>query len=160
MMATPRSETPQPNPILSRHPLPLSSAQEAQVRELYYKRVRGKCANEIRGTQNICFFFYFFFEAAFLIRRLDFASCATNRTISATWACRKQRLAMNSCMVQYASQKERDAAREEWFATMDLRRHEMEEKKRQKAEAEKFFKEWWDISDSSNPNAEQNAEKD
>ena len=156
-MATPRSETPQPNPILSRHPLPLSSAQEAQVRELYYKRVRGKCANEIRGTQNICFLL---FEAAFLIRRPDFASCATNRTISATWACRKQRLAMNSCMVQYASQKEQDAAREEWFATMDLRRHEMEEKKRQKAEAEKFFKEWWDISDSSNPHAEENAEKD
>ena len=157
MMATPRSETPQPNPIPSRHPLPLSSAQEAQVKELYYKRVRGKCANEIRGTQDICFFL---FEAAFLIRRLDFASCATNRTISATWACRKQRLVMNSCMVQYASQKEQDAAREEWFATMDLRQHEMEERKRQKADAEKFFKEWWDISDPSNQKAEGTAEKD
>ena len=157
MMATPRSETPQPNPNPSRHPLPLSSAQEAQVRELYYKRVRDKCANEIRGTQNVCFFH---FETDFLIRRPDFASCATNRTISATWACRKQRLVMNSCMVQYASQKEQDAAREEWFATMDLRRHESEERKRQKADAEKFFKEWWDISDSSNPKAEGTAEKD
>ena len=107
--------------------------------------------------QRICFFL---FEAAVLIRRLDFASCATNRTISATWACRNQRLAMNSCMVQYASQKEQDAAREEWFATMDLRRLEMEDKKRQKAEAEKFFKDWWDISSSSNPKTEEKTEKD
>ena len=67
---------------------------------------------------------------------------------------------MNSCMVQYASQKEQDAAREEWFATMDLRRHEMEERKRQQAEAEKFFKEWWDISDSSNPKVKDTEEKD
>lgn len=99
-------------------------------------------------------------KAAFLIGRLDFASCATNRTISATWACRKQRLAMNSCMIQYASQKEQDAAREEWFATMDLRRLEMEEKNRQKAEAEKFFKEWWDIPKTSSPREEGTAGKD
>ena len=156
-MATPRSEPPQPSPLPSRNPLPLSSAQEAQVRELYYKRVRGKCANEIRGKQIIQLFL---FEAASLIRRLDFASCATNRTISATWACRKQRLAMNSCMVQYASQKEQDAAREEWFDTMNLRRLEMEEKQRRKAEAERFFKEWWDISESSNPKIGETAEKD
>ena len=102
----------------------------------------------------------FLFRAAFLIRRLDFASCATNRTISATWACRKERLAMNSCMVQHASQKEQDAAREEWFATMDLRRLEKEEKQRQKAEAEKFFKEWWDIPKSSSPKGKEPAGKD
>ena len=97
--------------------------------------------------------------AVFLIQRLDFASCATNRTVSATWACRKQRLAMNSCMIQHASQKEQDAAREEWFATMDLRRLEMEEKKRQKVEAEKFFKEWWDIPKSSGQKKEETSEK-
>ena len=102
----------------------------------------------------------FLFEAAFLIQSLDFASCATNRTISATWACRNQRLAMNSCMVQYASQKEQDAAREEWFATMDLRRLQMEETKRQKAEAERFHKEWWDIPKSSSSKEEEPAEKD
>ncbi len=97
--------------------------------------------------------------ARFLIQRLDFAACATNRTISATWACRKQRLEMNSCMIQHASQKEQDAAREEWFATMDLRRLEMEEKKRQKTEAEKFFKEWWDIPKSSDQREGEKAEK-
>ncbi|KAF6237633.1 hypothetical protein HO173_004523 [Letharia columbiana] len=138
MMARPKPESLQSSPVPSRNPLPLSAAQESQVRDLYYKKVRGHCANEIR----------------------DFASCATNRTISATWACRKQRLAMNSCMIQYASQKEQDAAREEWFANMDLRRLEMEEKRRQKVEAEKFFKEWWDIPKSSGQNQEDKAEKD
>ena len=52
-------------------------------------------------------------------------------------------------MIQHATQKEQDAAREEWFATMDLRRLEMEEKRRQKVEQEKFLKEWWDIPKSS-----------
>ena len=37
-------------PLPSRNPLPLSATQEAQVRELYHQRVRGYCANEIRGT--------------------------------------------------------------------------------------------------------------
>lgn len=67
---------------------------------------------------------------------------------------------MNSCMIKHASQKEQDAAREEWFANMDLRRLEMEEKKRQKAEAEKFFKEWWDIPKSSGQKEEGKAEKE
>lgn len=67
---------------------------------------------------------------------------------------------MNSCMVQKASQKELDAAREEWFATMDLRRREIEENMRQKVEAEKFFKEWWDIPKSSNQKEEAKTEKD
>lgn len=67
---------------------------------------------------------------------------------------------MDSCMVQYASQKEQDAAREEWFATMDLRRLEIEEKKRQKVKAEKFFKEWWDIPKSPGQKEEVTSEKD
>jgi COX assembly mitochondrial protein 1 len=32
-----------------RNPLPLSAAQEAQVKEIYYKRVRGHCAQQIKG---------------------------------------------------------------------------------------------------------------
>lgn len=43
---------------------------------------------------------------------------------------------------------------------MDLRRLEMEQKKRQKAEAEKFFKEWWDIPKSSGQKEEETSEKD
>ena len=34
-----------------RNPLPLSAAQEAQVRDLYYKKVRGYCAAEIKGME-------------------------------------------------------------------------------------------------------------
>ncbi|KAL8813327.1 MAG: hypothetical protein Q9200_000348 [Gallowayella weberi] len=118
MMATPK---PGPVQIPSRNPLPLSASQEAQVRELYYKRVRGYCADEIR----------------------DFALCATNRTFSATWVCRQQRLAMSNCMKSHASQEEQDAARQEWFATIDDRRKEREAKEVRRKEQEKFHREWW-----------------
>ncbi|KAL8769180.1 MAG: hypothetical protein Q9209_004814 [Squamulea sp. 1 TL-2023] len=117
-MATPK---PGPVQIASRNPIPLSSSQETQVRELYYKRVRGYCADEIR----------------------DFASCALNRTFSATWVCRQQRLAMNNCMISHASQQEQDAAREEWFATRDERRKEREVKEAKRKEQEKFHRAWW-----------------
>ena len=36
-------------PMPSRNPLPLSSAQESAVRELYHARVRAYCAKEIKG---------------------------------------------------------------------------------------------------------------
>lgn len=35
----------------ARQPLPLSATQEAQVREIYHKRVRNKCADEVRGNR-------------------------------------------------------------------------------------------------------------
>ncbi|OAX85425.1 hypothetical protein ACJ72_00196 [Emergomyces africanus] len=105
---TPASTTASAN-INLRNPLPLSAAQEAQVRDLYYKRVRGHCAPEIK----------------------EFAACAINRTVTATWVCRKQRLAMNACMVEHAKPEEEDRAREEWFAGREERRRirELEEKK-------------------------------
>lgn len=68
-----------------------------------------------------------------------------NRTISATWACRTERLAMNSCMVSYATQEEQDAAREEWFSTRDERIRQREEKEKRKKEQEKFHREWWGL---------------
>lgn len=37
-------------PMPSRNPLPLSASQEAQVREIFYERVRGYCGPEIKGT--------------------------------------------------------------------------------------------------------------
>ncbi|KAI9869969.1 MAG: hypothetical protein M1830_004881 [Pleopsidium flavum] len=122
-MASPKPRPAEPLPLPSRNPLPLSASQEGQVRELYYKRVRGKCADEIR----------------------DFASCALNRTISATWACRPERLAMNSCMVAHATQQEQDAAREEWFSTRDVRARQREEKEKKRKEQEKFHREWWGL---------------
>jgi len=52
---------------------------------------------------------------------------------------------MNSCMVSHATQQEQDAAREEWFATMDLRARQRVEKEAKKKEQEKFHREWWGL---------------
>lgn len=50
------SVVPEPQPATTsrpqqnlRNPLPLSPAQEAEVRRLYYARVRSKCGPEIKG---------------------------------------------------------------------------------------------------------------
>ncbi|KAJ5961326.1 uncharacterized protein N7479_008476 [Penicillium vulpinum] len=88
-----------------RNPLPLSAPQEQEVKLLYYKRVRAHCAPEIKA----------------------FAECAVNRTVTATWVCRQQRLAMNSCMLAHAKPEEEDRAREEWFASYEERRRAREE---------------------------------
>lgn len=138
MMAAPKSDR---IALPSRNPLPLSSAQESQVNDLYYKRVRAYCANEIRGLP----FNPTVAENSTDMMYLDFASCALNRTISATWACRTQRLAMNGCMISHASRQEQDAAREEWFATRDERIRQREEKEKKKKEQEKFHREWWGL---------------
>ena len=37
----------------SRNPLPLSASQEAQVREIFYERVRGYCGPEIKGEHMV-----------------------------------------------------------------------------------------------------------
>ncbi|KAJ9232402.1 hypothetical protein DTO169E5_7526 [Paecilomyces variotii] len=95
-----------PGPQLNlRNPVPLSAAQEQQVKELYHKRVRGYCAKEIK----------------------EFAQCAVNRTVTATWVCRQQRLAMNACMLEHAKPEEEDRAREEWFLKREERRREKEQ---------------------------------
>ncbi|EMC98665.1 hypothetical protein BAUCODRAFT_145711 [Baudoinia panamericana UAMH 10762] len=135
-MASPTNESlpssPAPAPLPSRNPLPLSASQEAQVRELYYKRVRNKCADEVR----------------------DFAACCTHRTFTATIMCRKQQKAMNTCMMQFATRNEQDAAREEWFATMDKRREEREKKAEKLKKDEKFWREWWDKDMEKKPKKE------
>lgn len=53
-MAAMASEKPHNEPekrlgVPSRNPLPLSASQEAQVRDIYYARVRKQCADEIKG---------------------------------------------------------------------------------------------------------------
>ena len=50
---------------------------------------------------------------------------------------------MNTCMMQYATQEEQDAAREEWFATMDKRREERERKEEKRKQDEVFWRDWW-----------------
>ncbi|KZF22030.1 hypothetical protein L228DRAFT_268530 [Xylona heveae TC161] len=129
--STSSSSKPERAPMPTRNPLPLSSGQEQQVRELYYKKVRRACAEEIR----------------------EFATCALNRTISATWACRDQRRTMNSCMIAHATREMEDEAREEWFATRIQRQRAREEKEKKRIEQEKFHREWWGL-----PSAEQEAQ--
>ena len=51
---------------------------------------------------------------------------------------------MNGCMIQHATQNERDAAREEWFATMGERRKAREEEEKKKAEVQRLHREWWE----------------
>ena len=48
MTADPTS--PDQIPLQTRNPIPLSAGQEAQVRDMYYARVRGYCAEEIKRT--------------------------------------------------------------------------------------------------------------
>lgn len=48
-MAAPGQPSPIVTPLPARTPLPLSASQEQQVRDIYHKRVRAKCAEEIRG---------------------------------------------------------------------------------------------------------------
>ena len=50
---------------------------------------------------------------------------------------------MNSCMIQYATQEEKDAAREEWFATREQRALERKAKEEKRKEQEAFNNEWW-----------------
>ena len=62
--------------------------------------------------------------------KIAFAQCAVNRTVTATWLCRSERLAMNGCMLEHAKPEEEDRAREEWFATHGERRRKKEEETR------------------------------
>lgn len=96
---------PQASTVNLKNPLPLSAAQEAQVKQLYYKRVRDLCGPEVA----------------------EFAKCAKGRTVTATWACRQERFKMNSCMMARAGPAEEDKAREEWFNGIQERRRKREE---------------------------------
>ncbi|KAB8446162.1 hypothetical protein FH972_025145 [Carpinus fangiana] len=102
-------------------PMPLNATQESEVRDLYYKRVRDKCSDEIR----------------------DFAHCATGRTFTIPFACRAQRLAMEGCMVKHATRAEEDAAREEWFRNVPDRQRKKDEDEQWKESQRVKKREWW-----------------
>ena len=55
MTSNPPNEPRSSLPLPARQPLPLSASQESQVRELYHKRVRNKCADEVRGIHALPF---------------------------------------------------------------------------------------------------------
>ncbi|KAL6708883.1 hypothetical protein ACN47E_002290 [Coniothyrium glycines] len=107
------------------NPTPLSAPQEQQVKDLYYKNVRAKCAAEIE----------------------QFAQCALGRTFTMIYACRQPRLKMNSCMLQYQNQEELDKARAEWFTLASTRRAQRLEHARKLEDARHKHKEWWNLDD-------------
>ena len=127
-------------PLPSRNPLPLSAAQEAKVKELYHKRVRSYCAEEIKGVNAQTLTLY----CSSINTYADFAECATGRSFSVAWACRQQKIKMNHCMMAHAGQDEEDRAREDFFAGALQRRAEREQKEQKKNEQEKFHREWWE----------------
>ena len=65
---------------------------------------------------------------------------------------------MNTCMMKYATQEEQDAARAEWFATVDKRREERERKEEKRKVDEKFWREWWDKEKKGVPNGDGKGE--
>ena len=151
MASSPKEPVPIRDP--SRKPIPLSASQESQVRELYFKRVRTKCADEVRGTHPNPLPY----PPNSLSNRSipDFATCCHNRTFTATLFCRQQQKAMNTCMMRYATQEEQDAARAEWFAKFDERKEERERKEEQRKKDEVFWREWWDKDLSKKPGQSQ-----
>ncbi|KAF9731181.1 hypothetical protein PMIN06_008084 [Paraphaeosphaeria minitans] len=125
VMATPTDQTPPTIPRLPSNPTPLSAPQEQQVRDLYYRNVRAKCASEIAA----------------------FAECATGRTFTMIYACRAQKLTMNTCMLQYQGPDELDKARAEWFALAGERRRDKEERAKLVEEGKRRHKEWWGLDE-------------
>ncbi|KAK4164133.1 cytochrome c oxidase biogenesis protein [Cladorrhinum sp. PSN259] len=123
--------------VPSRNPLPLSASQEAQVRDIFYARVRSRCSEEIKA----------------------FAECAMGRTFTAGFFCRDTKRAMNGCMKVHATPEEQDGAREEWFAQRLERQREKERKARRKMEQEKFLREWWGLPEKDKEIARREMEK-
>ncbi|KAK0391718.1 hypothetical protein NLU13_1217 [Sarocladium strictum] len=122
-MATPDQQPQERLGVPSRNPLPLSASQEAQVRDIFYARVRKQCADEVKA----------------------FADCALGRTFTVSYACRAQNRAMNNCMVLHATPAEHDAAREEWFSQRLERQRAREQHKKVALAQEEFMKEWWGL---------------
>jgi len=150
---TPDSEDRLPMP--SRNPLPLSASQEAQIRDIYYARVRSRCADEIKGSPPLPLFLF----SPLTPPRTAFADCALGRTFSVAFKCRDPHRVMNSCMKIHATQEEQDGAREDWFAARMERQRERERKARRKAEQEAFLREWWGLPEKDRELARKEMER-
>lgn len=77
-----------------------------------------------------------------------FAACATGRTFTMVWACRDQKLTMNTCMLRYQGQDEMDKARAQWFQLAGERKQKREEHQQQLEEARRKHKEWWNLDET------------
>lgn len=61
-------------------------------------------------------------------------------------------------MVSYATLKEQDAAREEWFASSDERIRQKEENEKKRKKQEKFHRDWWDLPPLPDESQEGNSQ--
>ncbi|KAF2663517.1 hypothetical protein BT63DRAFT_484248 [Microthyrium microscopicum] len=124
----------QPTPITSQsarriiQPIPLSSKQESEIRDIYHKAVRSKCSDQIA----------------------KFAACAKANVVSVNFTCSSEKLNMNHCLRLHATQEEEDRARAEWFSKLDHRRKEREKEAQDRIENEKKLKDWWGMDDNWN----------
>lgn len=66
---------------------------------------------------------------------------------------------MNSCMKAHATEEEKDAAREEWFAQRMQRAKEKQRKALRKAEQEAFLREWWGLPEKDRELARKEMER-
>ncbi|GAA86702.1 hypothetical protein AKAW_04816 [Aspergillus luchuensis IFO 4308] len=115
------STTPQPDSTTTkpkynlRNPLPLSAAQEAEVKQLYYKRVRSLCAPEIKGENHPPY--------TPIPIPISFPSSKPKGKVIR----RMRRQPHNNSNMAHAKPEVEDRAREEWFATHEERRKAKEE---------------------------------
>lgn len=58
---------------------------------------------------------------------------------------------MNDCMVRHATQEEMDAARTEWFATIEERHEARIKKEEKRVKDEKFWRDWWSKEEGVKP---------
>lgn len=142
----------------TRNPLPLSSTQEAQIRELYHNRVKARCSEEIKGRPRAQIPPYLL-PIADLYFPPAFAACANGRTFTVAFSCRDPLRAMNGCMKDNATQAEQDAAREEWFETRLQRQRDRERKEIKKAAQEDFMREWWGLGERDEESKRKVAER-
>lgn len=66
---------------------------------------------------------------------------------------------MNQCMMLHATQEEHDAARTEWFATIEQRQEEREKRAEKRKKDEKFWRDWWDKSIEKMPSQDVDGDK-
>jgi COX assembly protein 1 len=75
------------------------------------------------------------------------------------WACREQKLIMNSCLLSYQGPDEMDKARAQWFKEAGERKRAKEEKARKAEEAMKKHREYWGIEERERLLREKNAKE-
>ncbi|KAF7546996.1 hypothetical protein G7046_g9148 [Stylonectria norvegica] len=146
--------------VPSRNPLPLSASQEAQVREVFYTRVRKQCGNEIKGEPSRAERIFALRLPPSIDRPTDSARESFNANPDSPPSLRRMRPRTNLYRLlrlpdrtprhervheaaRVAGRARR--ARVEWFSMRMERQHEREKKAKVAAAQEEFMREWWGL---------------